>query len=135
MDRRFLGRHEARAHVHAVSAERNGRDKAGRVRHAARGERIHGKPPATAECHLRSYSTLRRRSCNATQRRTKTRRVWCEKRSEMQLAGGSATPLAPGGWLPGTMAAGARFAHSRHANETGDQPLGFVFILPRVKAR
>ena len=34
-----------------------------------------------------------------------------------------------------TAVAGARFAHSRHPNETGDQPLGFVFILPRVKAR
>jgi hypothetical protein len=35
----------------------------------------------------------------------------------------------------GKMVAGARFAHSRHPNERGDQPLGFVFILPRVKAR
>ena len=34
-----------------------------------------------------------------------------------------------------SLVAGARFAHSRHPNETGDQPLGFVFILPRVKAR
>ena len=34
-----------------------------------------------------------------------------------------------------TAVAGARFAHSRHPNETGDQPLGFVFTLPRVKAR
>jgi hypothetical protein len=37
--------------------------------------------------------------------------------------------------LPGAVVAGARFAHSRHPNERGDQPLGFVFILPRVKAR
>src|SRR5262245_9330813 len=30
----------------------------------------------------------------------------CGKRPEMQLAGGRATPLAPDGWLPGTMVAG-----------------------------
>ena len=30
------------------------------------------------------------------------------------------------------MVAGARFVPSRHLNETGDQPLGFVFVLPRV---
>jgi hypothetical protein len=33
-----------------------------------------------------------------------------------------------------TVVAGARFVHSRQPNE-GDHPLGFVFILPRVKAR
>ena len=35
----------------------------------------------------------------------------------------------------GKMVAGARFVHSRHPDEGGDQPLGFLFILPRVKAR
>ena len=34
-----------------------------------------------------------------------------------------------------TLVAGARFVHSRHPNETSDHPLGFVFILPQVKAR
>ena len=33
------------------------------------------------------------------------------------------------------LVAGARFVHSRHPNKTGDHPLGFVFILPEVKAR
>src|SRR5262245_34521771 len=34
-----------------------------------------------------------------------------------------------------TAVAGARFVHSRHPNKTGDHSLGFVFILPEVKAR
>jgi hypothetical protein len=34
-----------------------------------------------------------------------------------------------------TVVAGARFVPSRHPDEGGDQPLGFLFILPRVKAR
>jgi len=38
-------------------------------------------------------------------------------------------------WLPGAVVAGARFVHSRQSSETDDQPLGFVFILPRVNAR
>jgi hypothetical protein len=53
----------------------------------------------------------------------------------MQLAGDPAAPLAADARLPGTMVAGARFEHSRQPNETGDQPLGFVLILPRVKVR
>jgi hypothetical protein len=57
---------------------------------------------------------------------------------EIRIAGGLASLLPPESrrsGLPGEAVAGARFAHSRHPNETGDQPLGFVFILPRVKAR
>ena len=33
-----------------------------------------------------------------------------------------------------TVVAGARFVHSRHPGETEDRPLGFVFILQRLKA-
>jgi hypothetical protein len=42
-------------------------------------------------------------------------------------------PLPPQGPL-NLVVAGARLVHSRHGEETSDQPLGFVFILPRVKA-
>src|SRR5262245_59296507 len=42
----------------------------------------------------------------------------------------SAPDLFPQQTLGPTVVAGARFAHSRHPNETGDQPLGFVFVLP-----
>jgi len=58
----------------------------------------------------------------------------CGKRPEMQLAGGRATPLAPDGWLPGTMVAGARFVQSRQPIETEDWPLAFFFVLPRLNA-
>jgi site-specific DNA recombinase len=34
-----------------------------------------------------------------------------------------------------TVVAGARFVHSRHPDDPADQPLGFIFILPRVKMR
>src|SRR5215831_1401863 len=47
----------------------------------------------------------------------------------------SAPDLFPQQTLWPTVVAGARFVHSRHLNETGDQPLGFVFILPGIKAR
>ena len=48
------------------------------------------------------------------------------------LIGGDVFPQAD---VPRMMVAGARFVHSRHPDEGGDQPLGFLFILPRVKAR
>jgi hypothetical protein len=37
--------------------------------------------------------------------------------------------------LPGAVVAGARFVRSRHLVESEERPLGFVFILPRLKAR
>ena len=56
------------------------------------------------------------------------------KKAPAERAGDFAAQSFPPDLLK-RLVAGARFAHSRHPNETGDQPLGFVFILPRAKAR
>jgi hypothetical protein len=40
-------------------------------------------------------------------------RIGCAKRPQMQLAGGPASPLAPNGWLPGTMVADGRYSRQK----------------------
>ena len=44
-------------------------------------------------------------------------------------------PVDPSPFSLRCVVAGARFVHSRHPDAGGDHPLGFLFILPRVKAR